>query len=66
MRQVKSDIAKHDSIDRRLDSIPDISNKVTDLNTVLAWIDRLVEVSENDKDSSNNWFLQWLQKAYSC
>lgn len=52
MKQLFSNVAKHTSVDDKLESIPDIANQVTDLETVLAWIDKLIEVKKNDKDFS--------------
>lgn len=52
MKQLFSNVAKHNSVNDKLESIPDIANQVTDLETVLAWIDKLIEVKKNDKDFS--------------
>lgn len=52
MKQLFSNVAKHTSVDDKLESIPDIANQVTDLETVLAWMDKLIEVKKNDKDFS--------------
>lgn len=52
MKQIVSNVIKHSSVDDKLESIPDIANQVTDLETVLAWIDKLIEVKKNDEDFS--------------
>ena len=52
MKQLFSNVAKHNSVNDKLESIPNIANQVTDLETVLAWIDKLIEVKKNDKDFS--------------
>ena len=56
MKRVVRDEAELNDISSILtvDSIPDISNKPVELNVVLDWLDRLVEVHNNAENSSNN------------
>lgn len=39
---------------KKLDAIPDISNRPLTINQVTDWLDKLIEVIENDEDTSNN------------
>ena len=56
MKRVVRDepILNHASNTATIDSVPDISNRPVELNVVLDWLDRLVEVHNNDETSSNN------------
>lgn len=56
MKRVVRDepILDHASSISTVDSVPDISNRPVELNVVLDWLDRLVEVHINDETSSNN------------
>lgn len=36
-----------------VDAVPDIDNRVLSLDEVLSWLDRLVEVSENEENASS-------------
>lgn len=36
-----------------IDTIPDIDNRYLDADVVISWLDKLVEVHENEKAASN-------------
>lgn len=36
-----------------VDDVPDIDNRLLSLDVVLSWLDRLVEVSENEENTGN-------------
>ena len=40
-----------------LDSVPDIDNQPLSVDVVVSWLDRLIEVKNNEETTSNNWFL---------
>lgn len=53
MKTVKAENLKDKKI-MTVDDVPDISNRILDLDTVLSWMDKLVEVNENAKNTSDN------------
>lgn len=43
-----------ESLKRTIDSIPNIDNRPLPADAVISWLDRLVEVSKDEDDTSDN------------